>query len=214
MTNGGGGHGGNGGGGGGSGSGGGDVEEAAPIRGRGRRVVMVVGRAMAAAMAVAMAAATPMATMAVAVAVAVAVALVMAVAVAVAAAVAVVVVIPTPLRLQQPTVVLEGGWRGNACQVLKNTGWCLAPKGSSAFGIRVTGIRPSPQKRVKWWWWCRGGKCCVGAHIPLAAPNTHCGIEGGYGERTTTAHATAFEGSRVRGFGGSRFDSRGPHPFL
>jgi hypothetical protein len=175
---------------------------------------MVVGRAMAAAMAVAMAVATPMATMAVAVAVAVAVALVMAVAVAVAAAVAVVVVIPTPLRLQQPTVVLEGGWRGNACQVLKNTGWCLAPKGSSAFGIRVTGIRPSPQKRVKWWWWCRGGKCCVGAHIPLAAPNTHCGIEGGYGERTTTAHATAFEGSRVRGFGGSRFDSRGPHPFL
>ena len=27
-------------------------------------------------------------------------------------------------------------------------------------------------------------------------------------ERTTTALATAFEGSRVRGFGGSRFDSR------
>ena len=132
----------------------------------------------------------------------------MAVAVAVA-----VVVIPTPLRLQQPTVVLEGGWRGNACQVFKNTGWCLAPKGSSAFGIRVTGIRPSPQKRVKRWWWCRGGKCCVGAPIPLAAPNTHCGIEGGYGERTTTAHATALEGSTVRGFGGSRFDSRGPHPF-
>ena len=48
----------------------------------------------------------------------------------------------------------------------------------------------------------------MGAHIPLAAPNTHCGIEGGYGERTTTAHATAFEGSRVRGFGGSRFESR------
>ena len=172
---------------------------------------MVVGRAMAAAKAVAVVVATPMA---VAVAVAVVVAVVMAVAVAVAAAVAVVVVIPTPLRLQQPTVVLEGGWRGNACQVLKNTGWCLAPKGSSAFGIRVTGIRPSPPKRVKWWWWCRGGKCCVGAHIPLAAPNTHCGIEGGYGERTTTAHATAFEGSWVRGFGGSRFDSRGPHPFL
>ena len=116
-------------------------------------MVMVVGRAMAAAMAVAMAVATPMATMAVAVAVAVAVALVMAVAVAVAAAVAVAVavVIPTPLRLQQPTVVLEGGWRGNACQVLKNTEWCLAPKGSSAFGIRVTGIRPSPQRLVKWW---------------------------------------------------------------
>ena len=87
---------------------------------------MVVGRAMAAAMAVV---ATPMATVAVAmvVAVAVAVAVVMAVAVAVAAAVAVAVavVIPTPLRLQQPTVVLEGGWRGNACQVFKNTVWCL-----------------------------------------------------------------------------------------
>ena len=27
-------------------------------------------------------------------------------------------------------------------------------------------------------------------------------------ERTTTAHATAFEGSRIRGFRGSRFDSR------
>ena len=129
---------------------------------------MVVGRAMAAAMAVV---ATPMATVAVAmvVAVAVAVAVVMAVAVAVAAAVAVAVavVIPTPLRLQQPTVVLEGGWRGNACQVFKNTVWCLAPKGSSAFGIRVTGIRPSPQRLVKWWcavgwWWgvC-SDECCV-----------------------------------------------------
>ena len=84
---------------------------------------------------------------------------------AVAVAVAVAVVIPTPLRLQQPTVVLEGGWRGNACQVFKNTDWCLAPKGSSAFGIRVTGIRPSPQRLVQWWWWCRGGKCCVGAPI-------------------------------------------------
>ena len=94
-----------------------------------------------------------------------AMAVVMAVAVAVAVAAAVVVVIPTPLRLQQPTVVLEGGWRGNACQVLNNTEWCLAPKGSSAFGVRVTGIRPSPHKRVNWWWWCRGGKCCVGAHI-------------------------------------------------
>ena len=104
---------------------------------------MVVGRAMAAAMAVAMAVATPMATMAVAVAVAVAVALVMAVAVAVAAAVAVVVVIPTPLRLQQPTVVLEGGWRGNACQVFKNTGWCLAPKGWE--DLR-SGGHPSTQK--------------------------------------------------------------------
>jgi len=75
---------------------------------------------------------------------------VVAVAVAAAVAVAVAVVIPTPLRLQQPTVVLEGGWRGNACQVLKNTEWCLAPTGSSAFGIRVTGIRPSPQRLVKW----------------------------------------------------------------
>ena len=116
-----------------------------------------MGRAMAAAMAVV---AAPMTTVAVAVAVVVAVAdVVMAVAVAVAAAVAVAVavVIPTPLRLQQPTVVLEGGWRGNACQVFRNTVWCLAPKGSSAFGIQVTGIRPSPQKLVKWWWWCRGG---------------------------------------------------------
>ena len=72
------------------------------------------------------------------VAVAVAVAVVMAVAVAVAAAVAVVVavVIPTPLRLQQPTVVLEGGRRGSACQVFKNTGWCLARRGlrHSGFG--------------------------------------------------------------------------------
>jgi hypothetical protein len=43
---------------------------------------------------------------------------------------------------------------------------------------------------------------CSMAHrapMPLAAPNTHCGIEGGM-ERTTTAHAMAFEGSRVRGF--------------
>jgi hypothetical protein len=32
-------------------------------------------------------------------------------------------------------VVLEGGWRGNACQVFKNTVWCLAPKGSSALGF-------------------------------------------------------------------------------
>ena len=97
-----------------------------------------------------------------AVAVAVAVAVVMAVAVAVAAAVAVAVavVIPTPLRLQQPTVVLEGGWRVNACQVLKNTVWCLAPKGSSAFGIRVTGIRPSPQRLVKCM--CNDSKVCGG----------------------------------------------------
>ena len=71
-------------------------------------------------------------------------------AVAVAAAVAAAVVIPTPLRLQQPTVGLEGGWRGNACQVLENTEWCLALKGSSAFGIQVTGTRPSPQRLVKW----------------------------------------------------------------
>ena len=49
--------------------------------------------------------------------VAVAAVAVVAVAVAAAVAVAVAVVIPTPLRLQQPTVVLEGGWRGNACQV-------------------------------------------------------------------------------------------------
>ena len=103
-------------------------------------MVMVVGRAMAAAMAAAMAVATPMATMAVAVAVAVAVALVTAVAVAVAAAVAVVVMIPTPLRLQQPTVVLEGGWRGNACQVFKNTEWC--PEG--VFGIRDSGDGHTP----------------------------------------------------------------------
>ena len=87
--------------------------------------------------------------MVVAVAVAVAVVMTVAVAVEAAVAVAVAVVIPTPLRLQQPTVVLEGGWRGNACLVFKNTVWCLAPKGSSAFGIRVTGIRPSPQRRVK-----------------------------------------------------------------
>ena len=129
----------------------------------------MVGWAMAAAMVVV---AAPMAVaVAVAVVVAVVMAVVMAVAVAVAAAVAVAVavVIPTPLRLQQPTVVLEGGWRGNACQVFKNTVWCLAPKGSSAFGIRVTGIRPSPRRHVEWWWWCRGGKCCVvcgRAHTP------------------------------------------------
>ena len=109
----------------------------------------MVGWAMAAAMVVV---AAPMAVaVAVAVVVAVVMAVVMAVAVAVAAAVAVAVVIPTPLRLQQPTVVLEGGWRGNACQVFKNTVWCLAPKGSSAFGIRVTGIRPSPRRHVEWW---------------------------------------------------------------
>ena len=106
-------------------------------------MVMVVGRAMAAAMAVV---ATPMATVAVAVAVAVAlaVAVVMTVAVAVAAAVAVAVavVIPTPLRLQQPTVVLEGGWRGNACQVLKNTVWCRRPEG--VVGIRDSGDGHTP----------------------------------------------------------------------
>ena len=41
------------------------------------------------------------------------------------------------------------------------------------------------------------------------------GQAGGWGEasdgdveHTTTAHATVFEGSRVRGVGGSRFDSR------
>ena len=113
---------------------------------------MVVGRAMAAAMVVVAAPMAVVVAVAVAVVVAMAVAVVMAVAVAVAAAVAVAVavVIPTPLRLQQPTVVLEGGWRGNACRVLKNTVWCLAPKGSSAFGIRVTGIRPSPHRLVKW----------------------------------------------------------------
>ena len=42
--------------------------------------------------------------------------------------------------------------------------------------------------------------------VPLAAPNTHCGIEGGYGERMTTRArdgVRGFEGSRVRGFDGS-----------
>ena len=63
----------------------------------------------------------------------------------------------------------------------------------------------------------RDGKCCVGAPIPLAAPNTHCGIEGGYGERIPREHATAFEGSRVRGFGGLTVrgfegSNPGPHP--
>ena len=92
----------------------------------------------------------------------------------------------------------RGGWRGNACQVFKNTDWCLAPKGSSAFGIRVTGIRPSPPKRVKWWWWCRGGKCCVGAHILLAAPIVvlRGGMENARQRRTRRR-------SRVRGFVGS-----------
>ena len=44
---------------------------------------------------------------------------------------------------------------------------------------------------------------------PLLPPIPIVVLRGGI-ERTTTAHATAFEGS---GFGGSRFDSRGPHPF-
>jgi hypothetical protein len=103
---------------------------------------------MAAAMVVV---AAPMAVaVAVAVVVAVVMAVVMAVAVAVAAAVAVAVavVIPTPLRLQQPTVVLEGWWRGNACQVFEHTVWCLAPcgafEGSWVQGFEVRFPRASP----------------------------------------------------------------------
>ena len=45
---------------------------------------------------------------------------------------------------------------------------------------------------------------------PLLPPIPIVVLRGGM-ERTTTALATAFEGSRVRGFGGSRFDP-GPHP--
>ena len=38
--------------------------------------------------------------------------------------------------------------------------------------------------------------------IPLAAPNTHCGIEGGYGTHDNGARdgVRGFEGSGVRGF--------------
>ena len=42
---------------------------------------------------------------------------------------------------------------------------------------------------------------------PLLPPIPIVVLRGGM-ERTTTALATAFEGSRVRGFGGSRFESR------
>ena len=54
---------------------------------------------------------------------------------------------------------------------------------------------------------------CMGrrAPIPLAAPNTHCGIEGGYGTHDNSARdgVRGFEGSGVRGFEGS---DPGPHP--
>ena len=44
------------------------------------------------------------------------------------------------------------------------------------------------------------GRC---APIPLAAPNTHGGIEGGYATHDKSARdgIRGFEGSRVRGFG-------------
>ena len=58
------------------------------------------------------------------------------------------------------------------------------------------------------------GTCSMAhrAPIPLAAPNTHGGIEGGYGTHDNSAcdGVRGFEGSGVRG---SRFDSRGPHPY-
>ena len=46
---------------------------------------------------------------------------------------------------------------------------------------------------------------------PLLPPNTHCGIEGGYGTHDNSARdgVRGFEGSGVRGFEGS---NPGPHP--
>ena len=53
--------------------------------------------------------------------------------------------IPTPLRHQQPTVVLEGGVEGERMPGVKKHRVVPRPEGVMAFGIRVTGIRPSPQ---------------------------------------------------------------------
>jgi hypothetical protein len=56
--------------------------------------------------------------------------------------VAVVVVILTPLRLQQPTVVLEGGWRGERMPGVKKHR--VVPRPEGVFGIRDSGDGHTP----------------------------------------------------------------------